>query len=100
MQLSWFGPDSTACLASCSQLAAHGWRMISSLADSERVRRLLRHHIDRLTVRRLVRYSGVGEEFLSQNLSFSLLTQTGRPPATPVQVANVCWREQNAAPIE
>ncbi len=46
------------------------------------------------------RYSGVGEEFLLQNLSFSLLTQTGRLPATPVQVANVCWREQNAAPIE
>jgi hypothetical protein len=77
-----------------------GVEVAHSAATLERVRRLFRHHIDPPTVQGLVLYSGVGEEFLSQNLSFSLLTQTGRPPATPVQVANVCWREQKAAPIE
>jgi hypothetical protein len=43
---------------------------------------------------------GVSDELRSQSLSFSLLTQVGRRPATSVQVVSVCWREQNAAPIE
>src|SRR5947207_12647525 len=43
-------------------------------------------------------HCGVCDEFLSQNLSFSLATQTGRRPATSVQVLRVCWREQNEAP--
>src|SRR5690349_25093507 len=46
------------------------------------------------------RQGGVSDELRSQNLSFSLLTQVGRRPATSVQVVSVCWREQNAAPIE
>jgi len=47
-----------------------------------------------------LRQGGVSDELRSQNLSFSLLTQIGRRPATSVQVVSVCWREQNAAPIE
>src|SRR5688572_3298124 len=36
------------------------------------------------------RHCGVGDGFLSQNLSFSLLTQAGRRPVTSVQVVAVC----------